>query len=131
MTSSYKVDGVSSLTLKNGDLTILMEVEDFVIDVKDRYDNIDTFFGFEPPIYKTEETYSIRGSLSVDDNGHAFVVHKQRKSVVRTARIELDRWDVSQIVEAQKATGAPDEAAVRHVRESDKTYVEFEWEELV
>lgn len=123
MQSETTLSGVSSLTVKHGDTTIFMDVEDFTIVADDgRWfdDGLDMWLPYT--------TYSIKEmGVVLDNKGVAYTVVKQ-KPVVRTAEIEVEGWSMGQIKAAQSACSAPEDAAVSCVRDGDRVWVHFEWE---
>lgn len=128
--STHTLEGVSSLTVRQGDITLFVDVENFTIVARDNTERYD--FGWGEKYITEDTTYAIRETKVVlNDEGIAFKVVKAGKPVTRTASIEIDEWTVEQINAAQKVCGAPEKAIPTWVRDSGKQYVEFKWEDSV
>lgn len=123
--SNYTLEGVSSLTVRQGGITLFLDVEDFTV-VADRT------YKYYDPTWSPECTYAIKEcAVVVDDEGTAFKIVKAQKPVTRTVSIEIDEWSMEQITTAQSACGAPERAVPTWVRDGGKQYVEFKWEDNV
>lgn len=121
------------MTVRNGDITLFLDVDDFTIEVHDPEDEIYTDYSWSPIRLKSGlPNYTIRSStIPLDEEGIAFKMVKAGKPVTRTVSIEIEEWTVAQINEAQKATGAPPDAVPNYLRQDGKHHVEFKWEEQV
>lgn len=128
--SKHTLEGVSSLTVRNGDTTLFLDVDDFTIEVKDEHDDVEVWSGYDKYTFMNAQTYSIRGStIPLNEEGYAFKVVQKKTPVVRRATIEIEEWTVAQINAARIAVGAPEDAIPTYLRADGKHHVEFKWEE--
>lgn len=132
--STHTLKGVSSLTVRQGDITLFMDVEDFTVEAHHgEQEDVYSEYSMDPiRVFKwSTPDYAIRSSRIVLNDDIAFKVVKKQRAVTRTVSIEIEEWTVAQINEARIATGAPETATPTWVRDSGKQYVEFKWEESV
>jgi hypothetical protein len=71
VSSTYQLKGVSSLTVRNGDITLFLDVDDFAIEVHEPEDEIYSDYTWEPMKFKSSlPSYTIRSSvIPVDKDG--------------------------------------------------------------
>lgn len=126
--SEHTLTGVSSLTVRNGDITLFMDVENFTVEVHEDYNEMHSTMFYEPTvIFRDNSHYTIRGTLRVDDKGTAYTLVKDRKPFVRTARIEMEDRTMDNIKAFLEAVKAPKEAVITVV----KNVVKVEWEDYL
>lgn len=125
------IEGVSSVTVRTGDSTTLfMEVENLELIEDDGYHGMETW---EIGDYNRtrDTTYAIRGSLvSRDGYYYKVVTPREKKTIVRTAEIDVESFETNIIEAARVLAEAPDGANyTRKWNNFGAVSVRFEWEE--
>jgi hypothetical protein len=124
------VEGVSQVTVKNGDTTFFFDIENLVIEEDDGYgDDV-----WEMGDYNRfrDTTYAIKGSMVRSGDGYYYRVVKPvvKTPVLRTAEIEVGDFEPHNVEAARIKAEAPDGAFYSRVWDSNgNTKVRFEWSE--
>lgn len=119
------------MTVVNGDYTLTCEIEDFTIEAEDLWEKEYDAYHFVKWVPNVTN-YAIRSSnILPNEDGTYFTVTKRaaNRPIERTATIEIESWDLSQINDAQRAAKAPSDAIPTYERKDGKHYVQFRWEE--
>lgn len=123
------VEGVSQVTVKNGDTTFFFDVENLVISYDDGYSGYD--FSSDDLLPQTEN-YAIRARMVPSGDGYYYKVVKpvRRETVLCTAEIATEGFEPAQIESARKRVEAPDTAFYERIwDEAGKVSVKFKWME--
>lgn len=126
--STRTFEGVSTLTVKQGDITLEAKVEDLTVEVVERFDSIN--YGFGSKLFKSDATYAIRHTKMVpDEDGKYMTIRKDlKKPVLRTARIEVEAFTTALLEAARIACEAPESAEISTYTHDEKKEVRFAWQ---